>query len=158
MALALRTDGIPGISSLRTLGEPPVAAPSQRPLRARSRPWIERWLREIVAAAALEWRIAREIALCGRLIKGYGATNLRGKANLLHILDHVVAGDTHVPVEKRAEAIRDAREAALAEEGGSAFDEALVRHGAPPLPAKPQPIRWMGKPPGSRPSPKGHAS
>jgi hypothetical protein len=36
--------------------------------------------------------LGHEIALCGRLIKGYGATNERGKDNLLHVLDHLAQG------------------------------------------------------------------
>ena len=55
---------------------------------------IERWLGAIETAAGTDWRLAHEIALCGRLVKGYGATNERGKENLLHILDQIVAGRT----------------------------------------------------------------
>jgi len=154
MALALATDSVPGFLALRTLA-------SLRWLRRRSARFaeeqalIERWLSEIVAAAALDWRLAHEIALCGRLIKGYGATSERGKENLLHILDHVAGSKAQVPAAQRVQAVRDAREAALAEEGGQALDQALARHGAPPRPVKPQPIRWMPKPRGARSSPSG---
>ena len=85
---------------------------------------IERWLAAVEAAAAESWQCAHEIALCGRLIKGYGATNKRGKANLAHILDHLATAK--VGAGERAAAIRDAREAALADEGGKALDAALT--------------------------------
>ena len=75
-----------------------------------------------------------ELALCGRLIKGYGATNERGKRNLAHIVDHLASGGAFATPSARAAAIRQAREAALADEGGKALDQALVAHGAPPRP------------------------
>ena len=113
---------------------------------------IERWLAGIVAGARRDWRLGHEIALCGRLIKGYGTTNERGKDNLLHVLDHLAAGaDAHAA----AAAIDEARRAALADEGGKALDATLVRHGAPPRPVKEQPIRFVRRPPAAatHPSP-----
>ena len=77
---------------------------------------------------------ANEITLCGRLVKGYGATNERGKQNLSHILDHLANAG--------AAAVREAREAALADEAGKTFDEAMTRHGAPARPALARPIVW----------------
>jgi len=154
LALALRTDSISGFLALRTLA-------SLRWLRRRGARYtqeqavIDRWLREVTTAANLDWRLAYEVALCGRLVKGYGATNERSKENLLHILDHVVAGKSEVPVGQRVTAIRDAREAALADEGGQAFDRALVYHGATPRPVKPQPVVWTKKRPGERASATG---
>ena len=111
---------------------------------------IEHWLAAIETAAREDWQLACEVALCGRLIKGYGATNERSKENLLHIVDHIVADKTKGPVAPRVMAIREAREAALTDEGGKAFDQALVRHGAAPRPVKPQPIVWMKKPSAGR--------
>jgi indolepyruvate ferredoxin oxidoreductase beta subunit len=105
---------------------------------------IERWLQGIVEGTRRDARLGREIALCGRLIKGYGTTNERGKENLLHVLDHLRHGEP----EAAAAAIAAAREAALADEGGKALDAALVRHGAPPRPLKAQPIRWSRQPKG----------
>jgi indolepyruvate ferredoxin oxidoreductase beta subunit len=46
----------------------------------------------------------------------------------------------------RAQAIRSARIAALADEGGIALDRSLVAHGAPPRPVSEVPIRFMRKP------------
>jgi indolepyruvate ferredoxin oxidoreductase beta subunit len=140
-ALTLRTDGLTGFLALRTLS-------SLRWLRRRGARYaaeqegIERWLSALVAAAAHDWHLAYEIALSARLVKGYGATNERGKENLLHILTHLANGNASAP--ERARAVRDAREAALADEAGTALDKTLAAHGAPPRPLKAQPIRWMG--------------
>jgi indolepyruvate ferredoxin oxidoreductase beta subunit len=107
---------------------------------------IERWLAAVETGTREAWALGREIALCGRLIKGYGSTNERGKHNLLHVIDEL-AGRTALPAPARADAIAAAREAALADEGGKALDAALVRHGAAPRPVQAQPIRWMKRPP-----------
>jgi indolepyruvate ferredoxin oxidoreductase beta subunit len=132
--VTLRSDAIVGIVALRLLG-------SLRGLRRRGARYadeqamIERWLDAIVRALTRDWELGYELALSGRLVKGYGATNLRGKRNLMHILDHLTT----------AGAVREAREAALADEGGRGLDAALVRHGAPPRPVVAQPIRFMPK-------------
>jgi len=149
MALALAADSISGFLALRMLA-------SLKWLRRRGARFgqeqaaIEHWLAAIETAAREDWQLACEVALCGRLIKGYGATNERSKENLLHIVDHIVADKTKGPVAPRVMAIREAREAALTDEGGKAFDQALVRHGAAPRPVKPQPIVWMKKPSAGR--------
>ncbi|CAA9407069.1 MAG: Indolepyruvate oxidoreductase subunit IorB II [uncultured Ramlibacter sp.] len=104
---------------------------------------IGRWLEGVLAGTRRDWALGHEIALCGRLIKGYGATNERGKENLLHVLDHLAQG---ADAQAAARAIAAAREAALADEAGTALDAALVQHGAPPRPVKEQPIRFVRKP------------
>ena len=157
LALALPTDSIAGFLALRTLA-------SLKGLRrhgarfAQEQAAIGRWLGEIANAADEDWRLAYEIAHCGRLVKGYGATNERGKENLLHILDHIVAGRTGTPAGQRVIAIREAREAALTDEGGQAFDQALARHGALPRPVKAQPVVWTKKRPGERATSLGRRS
>jgi indolepyruvate ferredoxin oxidoreductase beta subunit len=105
---------------------------------------IEKWLAGVVQGTQRHWQLGHEIALCGRLIKGYGSTNERGKENLLHVLDHLTQGQS----EAAAGAIATARAAALADDAGQALDAALVRHGAPPRPVKAQPIRWTRQPKG----------
>ena len=102
--------------------------------------------------AEIDWQCAYELALCGRLIKGYGATNERGKRNLAHIVDHLAIGGSFATTAARSAAIRQAREAALADEGGKALDSALIKHGAPPRPVIAQPILW------SKPRPKAVAT
>jgi indolepyruvate ferredoxin oxidoreductase beta subunit len=52
---------------------------------------IERWLTQIHAAAPLGVDLAREIAECARLIKGYGDTHKRGLGNYRRITDEVIA-------------------------------------------------------------------
>jgi indolepyruvate ferredoxin oxidoreductase, beta subunit len=96
---------------------------------------IEEWLGAVERASREDWARGHELALCGRLVKGYGATNERGKRNLAHIVTHLATSDAAV--------IREAREAALADEGGKALDRALVAHGAPPRPAVAQPVRFV---------------
>ena len=148
LALKLRSDGVTGFLALRILA-------SLRWLRrsgaryAAEQAGIEHWLERVVAAAGEDWRLAHEVALCGRLVKGYGATLERGKENLGHILEHLAqvrSGDAAA----RAAAIRDAREAALADEGGATLDRTLAAHGAPLRPVRPQPIRWATSRPARR--------
>jgi indolepyruvate ferredoxin oxidoreductase beta subunit len=104
---------------------------------------IERWLAAIESALRADAPLALELARCGRLIKGYGATNERGKANLLHIVDHLAAPSAAVDAGARADAVRAAREAALADERGQALDDVLRVHGAPPRPPVEQPLRFV---------------
>jgi len=106
---------------------------------------IERWLQAIDSGTRAQWDLGHEIALCGRLIKGYGSTNERGRENLLHIIDHL-AVDTAIAAPIRAAAIRSARNAALADDAGTALDRTLVEHGAPKRPVKAVPIRFERKP------------
>ncbi len=117
---------------------------------------IDQWLGAVVAGAQKNWQLGHQLALCGRLIKGYGATNERAKENLLHIIEHL-AQVTHFESDAlRAQAIAQAREAALKDEAGAALDQALLQHGAAARPVKAQPIRWVKTPPG-RVKPAGSA-
>jgi indolepyruvate ferredoxin oxidoreductase beta subunit len=114
-----------------------------RPLGSRyaaEQSMIDKWVAGIVDGARRDPRLGLEIALCGRLIKGYGTTNERGKENLLHVLDHLAA----IPDAAAAtRAIADARAAALADDAGKALDATLAAHGAPPRPVKEQPVRFV---------------
>ncbi len=112
---------------------------------AQEQAMIERWLTAVEQGARNQWQLGHEIALCGRLVKGYGSTNDRGKDNLLHVLDHLAVGGQWEGLQARAEAIRAAREAALADDAGKELDKTLVRHGAAPLPVKAQTILWVKK-------------
>jgi indolepyruvate ferredoxin oxidoreductase beta subunit len=103
---------------------------------------IEEWLKAVTAGLAEDWQLGYELALCGRLMKGYGETSHRGRDNLLHVIRHV-ANDEHTTATARAAAIRRAREAALTDEAGSQLDRVLKELGAPPRPIKAQTIRWM---------------
>lgn len=106
---------------------------------------IERWLAAVEAGAREDWALGHELAQCGRLIKGYGSTNERGKANLLHIVDQLARASQ--PAAERAGAVRAAREAALADEAGQQLDRVLVAHGAAARPLREQPIRFVRRRP-----------
>jgi indolepyruvate ferredoxin oxidoreductase beta subunit len=130
--LNLRADTILGFLALRTLA-------TLRPLRrigmryAEEQALIEQWLAAVEEASSLD--VAQELALCGRLVKGYGATNERAKESFRSIMNHLKSSDPA--------AIRRAREAALAEESGTALDAALTHAGAPPRTVKAVPVRWV---------------
>ncbi|MEY2618051.1 MAG: hypothetical protein RL522_1053 [Pseudomonadota bacterium] len=142
LPLQIGTHSVRGMLALRTLA-------SLKWLRVRGSRYaneqtmIERWLEGVVQGARRHWALGHEVALCGRLIKGYGATNERGKDNLLHVLDHLAQGPDPAAA---AGAVAAARQAALADEAGTALDATLRAHGAPPRPIKAQPIRWVRKP------------
>jgi indolepyruvate ferredoxin oxidoreductase beta subunit len=106
---------------------------------------IECWLDGVIGGLECDWQVGFEVAQCGRLIKGYGGTNERGKEGLLHVLDHLLAVNFD-NIQMRAEAICKAREAALADDTGKALDQTLVKLGAPARPVKAQPVIWMKKP------------
>ena len=108
---------------------------------------IEKWLAGVVAGTKSHWQLGHEIALCGRLIKGYGSTNERGKDNLMHVLEQLATGGSLTSNELRAEAIAAARTAALADEAGKALDATLLAHGAAARPVRAQPIRWLKRSP-----------
>jgi indolepyruvate ferredoxin oxidoreductase beta subunit len=80
-------------------------------------------------------------------VKGYGATNERGKATLLHIVDHLAPSHPHRSSAARAQAVHAARAAALADDTGRALDQALAAHGAPARPVREQPVRWFRRRP-----------
>ena len=112
---------------------------------------ITRWLATTVDAAARDHGLALQIALCGRLIKGYGDTHRRGKDNFLRILntiavDNTVNGANFDSDQARAGAIHKAREAALADPEGRALEGTLASHGIIPLPPKAKTIQFMKRP------------
>jgi indolepyruvate ferredoxin oxidoreductase, beta subunit len=61
------------------------------------------------------------------------------------VLEHLARGGNAAGA---AQAIRAAREAALADDAGKALDATLVQHGAPPRPVKAVPVHWVRKPRG----------
>jgi indolepyruvate ferredoxin oxidoreductase beta subunit len=149
VALHLRSDAATGHTALRALA-------ALRRLRPRSARFhdeqlaIDAWLDAVLAGAGEDWAVGYEVAQCGRLIKGYGATNERGRRNLAHILAHVAAG-SRATAGERAAAIAVARNAALADEGGATLDRVLAAQGAPPRPLAVAPIVWHPRPgPGRR--------
>jgi indolepyruvate ferredoxin oxidoreductase beta subunit len=108
---------------------------------------IERWLAAVEAGAREDATLGFELAACGRLIKGYGSTNERGKHNLLHVIEHLAPAASGRTANERAAAIRAARDAALADDAGLALDRTLRAHGAPARPLQAQPVRFYKRRP-----------
>lgn len=84
--------------------------------------------------------LAYAMAQCGRLLKGSGSTDERGKANLLHIVNQLA--QTAQPAAERAGAVRAAREAALADEAGAELDQVQLAQGAAQRPPREQVVRF----------------
>jgi len=147
VGMHIKTTSISGFLLLRLLAW-------LRPFRPLTSRWHEeqaligRWLGAIAAAAKRDAGLALEIALCGRLIKGYGDTHQRGKGNFLRILDTLVEGDAVPDDRARIDAIRKAREAALADPEGRKLEHSLETHGIAPLPPRPKPIVFSRRKPG----------
>ena len=124
IGMHIRTSGLLGFLLVRSLA-------CLRPLRPMSYRYkeeqqlIERWLALVAEAAKRDIGLAREIAECARLIKGYGETHRRGKANFLAILDALVENPATADAREQAAAIRKAREAALADPDGQALGRQL---------------------------------
>ena len=89
---------------------------------------IERWLEQIRAAQGLSVELAREIAETARLIKGYGDTYRRGLGNYRRIADEIIAPALagRMPPRKAADAVANARVAALADPDGESLDRTLA--------------------------------
>ncbi len=88
----------------------------------------EAWLHLIAQAAPLSVELALEIAECARLIKGYGDTHKRGTGNY-HLIESkltlpALAGA--VPPHEAADAIANARTAALLDPEGEALHNCLA--------------------------------
>ena len=86
---------------------------------------IERWLAAVRNAAKESLPLALEIAECARLIKGYGDTHKRGSGNFRKIFETLVDTDAGMAPAARAEAIRKARLAALADPEGKSLGKEL---------------------------------
>ena len=151
LGMHVKTTSVAGFLMLRSLAW-------MRPLRRISARWheeqalIDRWLKAVLESGRRDAGLALEVALCGRLIKGYGDTHRRGKDNFLRILETLVedpplAADrdrlgSMGPLE-RSQAIRAAREAALADPDGRTLEGSLATHGITPQAPKPKPLRFV---------------
>ncbi len=145
VGIYLKSTSVMGFLMLRLLA-------ALRPLRrmtaryADEQGLIERWLHAVRDAAARDLGLALEIALCGRIIKGYGETHRRGKASFLRIMNTLVEGGTFADDRARAAAIAGAREAALADPEGRFLENSLATHGITPIPPQAKPIQFMRRP------------
>ncbi|MCK9512585.1 MAG: indolepyruvate oxidoreductase subunit beta family protein [Pigmentiphaga sp.] len=92
---------------------------------------IQEWLDLLARTAAVDYRLACELAECPRLIKGYGDTYERGLEHYRLILQHL-------PFLKGARAsttIREWRQAALGDETGARLRSLLASVSSPTAPS-----------------------
>jgi indolepyruvate ferredoxin oxidoreductase beta subunit len=147
VGMYVKTTSVFGFLQLRTL----AAMRRLRRMTARyhdEQALIDRWLAAVAAAGARDPGLALELALCGRLIKGYGETHRRAKASFLRILDTIAEGGTFASDAARASAIKAAREAALADPEGRKLDQSLETVGIAPRPPQAKPLTFFRRPPG----------
>ena len=107
---------------------------------------IDAWLDCVRESIRSDITLGQEVAACGRLIKGYGSTNIRAHENLSYILKSLTENSSMRSDLPKSEIVRQARINALKEESGKSLDVFLNGLGAPARPAKEQPIRWMRRP------------
>jgi indolepyruvate ferredoxin oxidoreductase beta subunit len=87
---------------------------------------IEAWLNAIVRAAPRSPELAREIAECARLLKGYSDTHRRGRDNFRRIFEGAVLPALERG-DPRPERIRALRQAALADPEGATLGRAMAQ-------------------------------
>ncbi len=131
IGLKIRTTSAPGYLLLRALAR-------LRGLRRRGHRFqvedaaIRRWLDQVTRAAALDADLAREVAECATLIRGYGETHDRGRERFERILERVVTpglADGAGLAEAR-HAIAAARGAAEADPEGEALGHLIEARAA----------------------------
>ena len=90
---------------------------------------IERWLQAVDQAAQRDLGLAIEVAQCAQLIKGYGDTHARALRNFELIAQAYfeLCTDRTVEPAMLAEAVGQARQAALADPDGTALDAEVAR-------------------------------
>jgi len=120
----VRTSGLFGYALVRSLAWLRPWRPMSHRYQEEQR-LIERWLGHVAEAARRDRALALEIAACAGLLKGYGETHRRGKANFLAILDALVENPPTNDAASQSAAIRKAREAALADPEGQAISREL---------------------------------
>lgn len=140
--MEVRTDTVSGFLKLWLMAR-------LRPLRphtyryAGEQELIARWLEAVMQVAPRDPRLALEVVQCARLIKGYGDTYARGRANFLRIFAALLEpalGAGATGALPPADRLRQAREAALADPEGVALAE-LLGAGEGAVPAAPSPTQ-----------------
>ena len=127
----VKTSGILGFLMVRSLAWLKPWRPSSYRY-AEEQKTIERWLGHVRDAAKRSVPLALEIAECARLVKGYGETHRRGRANFNAIMDALVENQATSDPTEQAKAIAKARDAALADPEGKALGGALGK-----------PVTWL---------------
>jgi len=102
---------------------------------------VDAWLALIAEAAKHSTDFALEVADCARLIKGYGDTHARGTANYAAIEARVIrpALEGKFPIARAADAVANARTAALTDPEGESLAKCLAdieEHGSLPMAAE----------------------
>ncbi|WP_435211181.1 indolepyruvate oxidoreductase subunit beta family protein [Luminiphilus sp. nBUS_16] len=122
-ARKLRTDKVLTQWALRRLA---ALKGGRRKTLGFSQEWemIDRWFSAVLAAPSTE--VAKAIADCGGMVKGYGATRHRTTSRLLAILDAVKAQDVVT-----ADFIRRAQKAAMLGEDSAVFDDLIQSESSP---------------------------
>ena len=92
------------------------------------RAWIARWLSLVERALPLGAGAAREVAETARLVKGYAATDARGRANWKRLAAEIIepALSGALPREVFVDALVQARVAALKDPEGDALERVLA--------------------------------
>ena len=142
LPLKIGTHSVMGMLALRTLASFKWLRPFGSRFHAEQAD-ISQWLQAVCMGLQQDWSLGHEVAMCGRLIKGYGSTNERGRHNLQHILTHLAASPVHTDAAWRSTAVAQAREAALQDEAGTAMDAKLRGLGVPARPVAEQPLRFV---------------
>jgi indolepyruvate ferredoxin oxidoreductase beta subunit len=134
IGLHIRTNTILGFALLRTMAA--MKFWRRRGYRfGVEQELIERWLGAVRAALAREPALAREIAECARLVKGYSDTHRRGQGNFVRLMDTIVNPTLNAPRAgpdgdaNAAAALATARKAALADPEGEALNTTLEKLG-----------------------------
>lgn len=126
IAMHVRSDTVSGVLRLRLIA-------ALKPFRRRGyrfaaeQALIELWLETIRHGARIDHALAREIAECGRLVKGYSDTRARAFANFDRIFAALIAPALSglIAPDEAARQIAGARQAALADEEGKVLDAFL---------------------------------
>ena len=141
-ALKIGTHSVSGMLALRGLASLRWLRPHGSRFQ-QEQANIDQWLGAVRQGLQEDWALGQAVAACGQLIKGYGSTNERAKSNLQHILTHLAPASVNPSPAWRAQAIAQARAAALQDEAGVALDQQLRRAGVPARPVPVQPIRFV---------------
>ncbi len=143
VALKLKSNSVLGYLALRLLAR----LKSRRRGSARyaeEQALIERWLGAVkrMGFASMDRHLALEIALCAKLVRGYGETRRCGRENFVKIFDGLVENESMMGrgIEGLKQAVRSARTNALGSRNGAAAAAADGRAGGTA-----KPIIWISK-------------
>ena len=142
--MKVRTDTIAGFLKLWVMARLQWFRPFTHRYREEQQ-LIERWLTGVKNVAAMDLALGLEAVLCAKLLKGYGDTYRRGRKNfemifsvlvenngLPHTLPDAESGNgaraRAAGVADATARVREAREAALADEKGEALDKVMSSH------------------------------